>query len=97
MGPFIFLVGWGMGGGGDFCLFVLLRFSLVLIFLRKNCIPLINSRRHILHLVLQTTLHNKRDLSINRHILLKIHTGQGPVPLKAYALKDVSLPQQKIV
>lgn len=21
MGPFIFLVGWGRGGGGDFCLF----------------------------------------------------------------------------
>lgn len=65
-----------------FCLF--LCFDL---FFRRNYIHLINPRRHNLYLILRTTLHNKRDLSINRHILLKIHIGRSPMP-RPYTPKD---------
>lgn len=49
---------------------------------------MINPTRHNPHLILPTTLHNKRDLSINRHIPLKIHVGRGPMPLRLYVPKN---------
>lgn len=66
-----------LGFGLVFCFFVC--FFVLICFSEGTIFTWFNPRKHNLHLILLTTLHNKRDLSINRHRLLKIHIGRGPM------------------